>query len=69
MTEVPSDPRQELGDIQILYPELLDVDQCSKSAKNTAIEQLRGKSIGVIVGSCVDLELLDQRKQPKRLHV
>lgn len=28
--KVPSNPRHELGDIQVVYPEFLDTGQCRK---------------------------------------
>ena len=71
VTKVASDPRHELGYFQMVYPKFLDVGQCGKSAQKMTIEPLRGKTTDPIAREVIlsDLELLDQGKQTKFVHM
>jgi len=64
-TEEPLDPRDELGDLQVVYPKLLDVDESKPLTYDTAVKPFWGKPVLIMNRCCVELELPDQGKEIK----
>ena len=69
MPKVPSNIRHEFVDVQVAYPEFLDIGQGGKVAQDMAVEKFWGKYIGTDGIVYLELELLDQGKQTKLVHV
>ena len=65
MPKVPLNPRHEAGDVQAVDLEFLDIGQCRKLTQDATVEAARGE----LVMSPIDLELLDQGKQAKHVHI
>ena len=63
---MPFKPRDELGDIQTVYPEFLEASQCGKLVQGMTVELVREISAhGGVVRFVADVELLHKGKQPE----
>jgi hypothetical protein len=69
VSKVSSNLRHDTGDVQVFYPEFLDVGQRPEVTQGTAVESDLGGCTVVQVGSFADLELLDQGEQTEFVHV
>ena len=69
MAKVASKPRHELGDVQEVDPEFLDVGQRRESTQGTPAEHSRRNFPPAIGDTCEDVQLLDQGKQAEHVLV